>query len=437
MAEPEHSIEPGVPLPLPAQHRNLLLFAGCVGLQYLAAPVIYVGMAHAALLDQLGASKTLANLPEVLYLVLTPAPAVLTALLPGPARLKPLLSLAYLVTASGMALVLGVILLKLPGWAVQAAVLGQAIITGIAMPTAITLVWEAMGRGVDRALRGRALALAYGMGPFLAFAGTQGAQLLLTGKSWFAGLPAALPFPLNFAAVFGAGIPAMLLAAWLASRMQVPPLVQTEASQGLVAGLANFTGDRLLRTAALVTILLYVGNTIPANMTLHTKAALGAEPADYVMHQQTLRFVAKGFSGLILGWMLSRTSPRAGLLATGMVFTLAPLWAGATQGTAFLLAFAIYGGGELVGVYAPNYILEASRPADLRRNMAISNLLMAPAAPAGLLFGRVADLLQRADAPSLGLRVSFVLCAAIMAAGLCLAWWKLPANPRASRVASP
>jgi MFS family permease len=425
--------ETGVALPGAVQQRNLLLFAGCIAMQYLAAPVIYVGMAHAALLDRMGASKMLANTPEVLYLLLTPTPVLLAVVFPAANQLKRLLAASYLLTAAGMALVLAVITLSLPAWVVQGAVLLQAVITGVAMPLAITLVWEAMGRGVDRALRGRALSLAYGCGPFFAFVGAQGSQLLLTGETWFLKLPGALPFPFNFALVFGAAIPAMLLAAFLAAQMVVPLPAAAEPPQGLFTGLADFASSRLLRTAAIVTVLLYVGNTIPANMTLHTRAALQADPSDYVMHQQTLRFVAKGVAGLLLGWMLARTSPRAGMLATGCVFMLAPLWAGLAEGRLYLLAFAIYGGGELVGVYAPNYILEASRPSDLRRNMAISNLLMAPAAPAGLLFGRMADLLQQPGRPEVGLRASFALCAAIMAVGLLLAVWKLPPHPRAAQ----
>ena len=41
------------------QRRNLLIFASCVALQYLAAPVIYVGITQAALLKQLGANTRL------------------------------------------------------------------------------------------------------------------------------------------------------------------------------------------------------------------------------------------------------------------------------------------------------------------------------------------------------------------------------------------
>ncbi|MEZ6054529.1 MAG: hypothetical protein R3C02_24595 [Planctomycetaceae bacterium] len=42
------------PLSLPQQKRNLLLFASCTGLQYFAAPVLYIGVTQAALCDRPG-----------------------------------------------------------------------------------------------------------------------------------------------------------------------------------------------------------------------------------------------------------------------------------------------------------------------------------------------------------------------------------------------
>ena len=69
MPHPALISSPDIPLPAAAQTRNILLFAGCIGMVYLAAPVLYVGGTHASLLDQLEASSALANAPEVLYLL--------------------------------------------------------------------------------------------------------------------------------------------------------------------------------------------------------------------------------------------------------------------------------------------------------------------------------------------------------------------------------
>ena len=63
------------PLPADAQTRNLLLFAGCVGMQYLAAPVLYVGATHAAMLKRMETSNFLANSPETVYYFFAFVPA--------------------------------------------------------------------------------------------------------------------------------------------------------------------------------------------------------------------------------------------------------------------------------------------------------------------------------------------------------------------------
>src|SRR5262249_11725982 len=135
--------------------------------------------------------------------------------------------------------------------------------------------------------------------------------------------------------------------------------------------------------------------------------------------------------GLLLGWLLAKTHPKAGLLATSLVFTGSVLWALFVTGPWYHASFMIYGAGELVGVYAPNYILSASRPADIRRNMAIVMLLMVPAAPEGALFGLIAEYGKELG-PAVGFQMSFALCAAVMLAGIVLAAVTLPARPQAT-----
>ena len=56
------------------QRLNVLLFSGCVALQYLSAPVIYVGITQSSLLDQLGANATVANLPAASFFVMAVRP---------------------------------------------------------------------------------------------------------------------------------------------------------------------------------------------------------------------------------------------------------------------------------------------------------------------------------------------------------------------------
>jgi hypothetical protein len=102
--------------------------------------------------------------------------------------------------------------------------------------------------------------------------------------------------------------------------------------------------------------------------------------------------------------------------------------AGFFTGLAYLATFQIYGAGELSGVYSPNYILAASRPQDIRRNLACEKILAAAAAPFGLLFGRIADVVGRAFDPSAGFRASFLTCAALVGTGLLVAL-TLPRRP--------
>jgi len=51
------------PLSWPEQRRNLVLFACCTGMQYLAAPALYVGITQAPLCKALGADTRTSNLP--------------------------------------------------------------------------------------------------------------------------------------------------------------------------------------------------------------------------------------------------------------------------------------------------------------------------------------------------------------------------------------
>ncbi|MFM7292013.1 MAG: hypothetical protein ACKO6B_12400 [Planctomycetia bacterium] len=433
MPQPETGPAPAVALPAATQTRNLLLFSGCVGMVYLAAPVLYVGGTHAALLDQLEASSALANAPEVLYLLFLFAPLLVTSFFRHPGWLKPLLVTAYLCIGAGTALVVAAIAAGCSPRVVSAVVLAQAIINGLSLSTANALVWESLGRGVSESRRGGTLALAYGIGPILAAVGALGSQVLLTGATLgirFAPPPA---FPGNFATLFAAATVPMLVAAVLASRFVVPPRAVAAADagdrDGLVARLVGFFGDPLLRRTAIAAVLIYTSVPCVANLTLYTREAMGEVPSDLVMYQTALRFATKAVAGLLLGWLMTKTHPLAGLLATGSLCLVTPLYACFATGLAYLATFQIYGGGELFGAYITNYVLSSSRPNHLRRNLACALLLLVFAAPFGLLFGRIADLVGRAVDPATGFRASFITCAVLVGTGLIVAL-TLPRRPR-------
>jgi ABC-type phosphate transport system permease subunit len=124
-------------------------------------------------------------------------------------------------------------------------------------------------------------------------------------------------------------------------------------------------------------------------------------------------------------------------MATAAFFVLAQLWAINMTGPEYLAAFGLFGMGELIGVYVPNYILSASRKADVRRNMALATLVAVPSAVFGPIFGAVTDYFRHRGVPDVGFLASFGLCAAIMAAGMVIALVRLPARPVPADAAEP
>lgn len=474
----------------PQQKRNLVLFAACTGVQYLAAPMLYVGITQASLCEKLGANARTSNLPATLYFAMTASPALIAWLSPGIAVLKRNLVLCYLITAAILGSLALVLSLPVSNAVKLGMVILQGAVSGAVMPAAVAFLWEAIGRGSDESRRGLALSLAFGFGPLLAVAGSM-CQVALLGGELFGWTFTGIEYPWGFVALFGAGAPIMLLAAFLASgfvvtkpdqdlsrapassvvglllgipsmfaslaafelaTLESAPLVAANvwngagyaclvlAAAALIYHFRSILTQRVLLIATVVTILAYSGNTIPSNMNLYTQSVLDASPASYAGLQNTLRFGFKMAAGLVLGWMLTKTNPRAGIVATTLVFIAAQLWAMFASGTAYLVAFGLYGAGELVGVYAPNYILSASRSSEMRRNMAFVTMLMVPAAPTGYLYGAIADSVRKSgltmfgitDSTALGFQMSFAVCAAMMLAGVIIAMLFLPKRPGVS-----
>jgi hypothetical protein len=449
----------GCPLPVREQSRNVLVYAGCMGLIYLAAPVLYVGITQASLCDALDASTTLANLPGTAYFLMTFMPVLIAWYWPFVSVLRRNVVLCFVATAVASALVAVVLPLRIPDswrlevpwpqassadwswgslalrgndWKVAIVVL-HAAVCGITSPTAVGLLWEMIGRGVNDDRRGQTLGLAFGVGPLLAVAGSF-IQTLLLGGGFFGIDFRGIAYPWGFVALFGMAAPIMLAAALLASRCIVPlPAVELRRQpfwQGTFGGLGKYLGDRLLLTATIVTMLIYTGNTIGANMNLFAPEVLGDTPARFAGMQNMLRFSFKFVAGLSLGWLLTRSNPRAGVLTTGGLFVAAMVWGIFASGHWYLVAFGLYGAGELVGVYAPNFILSASPRSDYRRNMAFVQMIMVPTAPAGALFGWIAEHYGAIHGHAAGFRISFAVCALLMLCGILLAIVALPARPR-------
>src|SRR6185295_10225896 len=91
--------EDDCPLPAAQQARNIFCFAGFWCLYYLTAPVSYVGLPHANLLEGLKNSNTVANMPHAVYQWFTALPILVAWFFPQPKMLKPLLVLPLLFMA--------------------------------------------------------------------------------------------------------------------------------------------------------------------------------------------------------------------------------------------------------------------------------------------------------------------------------------------------
>lgn len=470
------------PLPDSAQRRNMFLFAACTSTQYLAAPVLYVGITQASLCDRLGASVSTSNLPGTLFFAMTAVPALIAWASPQVAVLRRNLSLCYGASALMLAAISLVLAFSASNDLKIAMVVLQGAVTGAVMPAAIALLWEAVGRGVSESRRGIAMSMGFGFGPVMAVLGSF-VQTALLGGDLFGLKFTGIEYPMNFVILFGAGVPIMLLAAIMGQFLVIPP-VETEhqrapassvlglllglplmfvsvallqVSQSESMGLLKYVGvatgivtamcfiyhfrevlsQRVLLIATVVTILVYAGNVIPSNMNLYSREALGDLPEKFAGVQNMLRFSFKVVAGALLGWILTRTNPRACIVTTASIYLVGQIWAMLATGPWYLLAFGIHGAGELVGVYAPNYIVSASRRDELRRNTAFMTMLMVPAAPAGYLYGAIVDYVKATNETMFGMnsiafgfRLSFFVCALIILSGILLALIGLPRTPR-------
>ncbi|MFL2869914.1 MAG: hypothetical protein ACJZ8O_04120 [Pirellulaceae bacterium] len=506
---------------------NLYLFAAIVAMQYLSAPVIYIGITQGSLLDQLGANAVLANLPGASYFVMATLVAVTAWAFPKVRHLKPIL-----VTCYGLCgVVIGATALVLASSAASnemkiGMVILQSAVTGATIPTAIAFIWEVLGRTTESSKRGIALGLAYGVGPVLAAVGSLIAQLILAGHFELGPLRLeneVLSSPLNYALLFALVSPVMIIASILSSRFQIPvPDNEVERKPvkaildislaivvsiiGMACSLfANLfkemdsTGEsmessvvetsyrffsrllgmsspetlaswlmsassvlmiiavllfayhfrdllsvRLIRIVAIATMFFYVTNVIPTNMNLYSRDVLGVDPTEYAGYQNLMRFSFKALAGLALGWLLVRTNPRSGVLVTASLFGGAMLWAIFATGKAYLLAFGIYGAGELIGVYAPNYMLSVTNENQMKRGQVMMNLLMGPVGQMAIVFGWVADTIKESEttlfglSPSaLGFKTTFVLAIGFLAIGIAITLKYLPRDPKAKNYPEP
>lgn len=420
------------PLSEREQTRNIIIFASTQALLYLVAPIVYVGLVQAALLDKLGASKSLSNVPLALAHCVAIVPVLVAWFIPYVRHLKTVICYGYLLYAGTGAIVVGALCLQKPTFVIPAVLL-HALAVGAASGTIAAFGWEAVGRCISERRRGQALALAFGCGPVLAVIGSLGTQFVLEGGLGTSPV-AGLGFRWDFAVLYGATIPATILAAFLATKYIIPQpnveLVRKPFFDGVFGGFLDYFHTRWLVTAVIAYLLVYSGQNILPTITLYTETAIGADPKDYVGYQQALRFGCKFLAGLFLGWLVMRLHPKAGLLATTFMCLAGVLWAFLSAGKYFLLSFGFLGAGELFGVYFSNYILSCSAKSKIRRNLAFTSLCLTPVGFVAVIYGRIVDRFASAGNEELGFYVSFSTSFALFVASIAVIVFGLTRRPQ-------
>ena len=418
------SADDDCPLPAAAQTRNILCFAGLWCLYYLAAPVSYVGVTHANLLKALGGTDTVANLPHAVYQWMSAVPILVAWFLPQPRLLKPLLVTSLLAMAGITAVVPVTIWLRLPASTVTAAVVAHAAIFGGANGVVLMTLWELLRRGVSSGRRGRAMGMAFGIGPLFACAGSLGQQVVLS-KGSVGGMTLGLQFPDNYLVLFAVAAPIMLTITLLGVSFIVP-LPEDEPPAGsrlpeIVEGVRGFFTYRPIVMAAVTYLLVYSGgNAIMDNVSIHARQVLGE--SETLGYQNFLRFGFKAAAGVFLGWLLTKASPKATLIATTSILLVAMAWVLTATGRWYLISLGLLGAGELFGAYFPNYVTTASVPSRVRSNIAYLNLLGSGVGFASILFGWISDRFGRI--------ASFHTATGVLIVALILILLALPARPR-------
>jgi MFS family permease len=418
-------------LPESAQWRNSLVFMLNTSLAYLVAPVFYVGVLHAAILESFEASDTVANLPEAAYLWVMPLPVLLAWLLPSPRLLKPMLAASLGVMGTAGFVVAALFAVAPRSWVVPALVVHAAAI-GVTNGVRQMCLWELVGRGLSAERRGRMLGWTFGLSPAFAVLGSCASQLVLSGNFLDVIRVPPVPAPWNYVVLFGVTAPAMWLSAALVSIARVP--IGPEAHERVTIadvrlGLGQFCLNPLIVIAVVGFLLTYGGTMIMNNLSLYARETIGESAEKYAGLQLALRFGFKCLAGFALGWLVTKVHAKASLLATTVTCLAGVAWALVVPGKWYLLSFGLLGAGELFYVYYLNYIVGCSAPDRMRENTAYTNLIGTAVGFVPLLFGFVSD--------RYGLRSSFGGAIVILAAAMLIVGAGLPRQPHVRDQTTP
>jgi MFS family permease len=377
--------------------RNGILFLLSWQLQFLGAPVIFVGVVQAALCDKLGAGATIANLPMSAFLLGSLAPFFLAWRLP--LRYEPtVIVVANAVSAITMAFVGAVLIFHCGNPTRIAFVVGQGFLSGILSSASGIYLFQCLGRGTSAPGRTKTLKWTFTSGPLFAVVGSLGAQFILNRGFH------RIPYPYDFAVLYFFGVPCLGCVAWLSTKYQLISS-REKPRQSFLDYIGNSTrAGNQRRTLALLWIGYFfwycVLDAMP-NISLYTKVAIGRDPKELSGAIMALRFGFKAIAGFGLGALALRRGARAPIIASAVLFIASLMWAWVVPGYLYLLSFGLMGAAELGAAYFLNYVIESSTPANTAQNLSLLQLAVPASSLAPVLYGMATE--------SYGFHASFVL----------------------------
>lgn len=386
---PQDTTDIASQLPGNVQRRNVVYYVIQTALIYFCAPILYVDFVQTTLCDKLGASKTVANLPSSAAKFMAVAALILVWLVPHTRWVKTMVACAYTLSALIAAILATMLVLSENTTLLIAGTVVYGGICGMSLVVAATYMWEVVARGVSEGSRGLLFSLSFGFGPILAILGSAGAHFVLQDKfEW-------LSFPRDYALLFATSVPMLLIAAIIATGFQLSYAHEVVRRDPFVTfvlgGVWDFLRDRRFLFVTISYVLMFSAWWVMNNATLHIEDTLGVEPTKMAGLCSGLRFGGKVACGLVLGWVYARFAGRTAMIATSMLTSTAIIWALTMPGNLYLGTFALFGGGELAGVYYYTYIVSSS-PANLvKRNTSLLSIAGALIAVAPWGLGAVAD----------------------------------------------
>ncbi len=406
MADRAQPDPPEGPISEAMTRRNGAIFLISYMLIYLAAPAVYIGIVQAALIDQLGAGATMANLPFSAYKFGAFAPIVVSWFVPHRWE-KQVIVWANVMTASVLTLVFLTLILPAPTSIRIGGLILQGLFQGVSGATSMIFQLQCLTRGTTPEGRIRVLKKTFSLTPIAAVVGSLAAQWLLGPQ--FTGLD----FPHDFAAVYLMAIPCIAGVAWISRGYDLAPLADEPRRPffgHLIGTVKNFAASRSLRLAWFAYWLWYCTLATKPNLSLYAHEAMGVDPQDYSGVMMALGFGCKAIGGFGLGWLALRYGLRASVFTTSALLGMSVVWAWGVPGFAYLAAFGFQGAGELGGTYFPNFVAVLSSADAGTRNLALMQFATPASSWAAAVHGGLVD--------AWGFPASFIFALATAAASM-------------------